>query len=119
MDEDSGSDSGSWASGDHSERLEELEEASICLFCPVTSASCEETFNHMKSNHNVDIIGECQRRNYDCIDYIKLVNFLRKGNTTAESAFLSENVWRVDDTCMKPTVEDDQLLRFGKFHFAF
>lgn len=113
MDEDSGSDS-SWDSADNADHVEELDAPSTCLFCPQIEANCERVFLHIKSVHQFDVVSECRSRSLDSIDFIKLVNYVRKEKVPPQAVFVSEAQWRTCDTYMKPVVEDDQLLRYGK-----
>lgn len=113
MDED-GTSSSSWASDvEHIDQLEELEESSTCLFCSESLPTFESTFNHIKAAHQLDLIRECHSRNCDCIDYIKMINFIRKEKPQPASVFALMDTWRQGDTYMKPTFSDDHLLQFG------
>ena len=113
MDEDS--DSSSWASDDgQAEPLVEIEEASDCLFCSEVFPTYDQTFSHIKTVHQIDVVKECYNRTFDSMDYIKLINYIRKEKVNPSEVFGVGNKWRGSDTYMQPTLQDDKLLRFGK-----
>lgn len=49
---------------------------------------------------------------YDCIDFIKMVNYVRKHHPLPQIIFSDPIPWKVNDEFMKPTVPDDPFLTF-------
>lgn len=48
-----------------------------CLFCSHNFSSAEDTFTHCRIEHNLDLIQWSRQHQVDCIQYIKMINFIR------------------------------------------
>lgn len=88
-----------------------------CLFCEQHFASFEATFSHITADHGgLDLLDTCKASAMDStIQYIKLVNYIR--STKVEASQVAEVIASRrfdDDAYLKPVLEDDHLLMFGK-----
>lgn len=65
--------------GEDWEECEDQTEVSkvTCLFCSMTFTSAEDTFTHCQSAHDLDLIRWSRQHGLDCIQYIKMINYIR------------------------------------------
>ena len=94
----------------------------LCPFCPERQPNAEVLMTqHVKTVHGLDIVKEFSERGFDCIDFIKLINFLRSRNLEQldsknpippEQVFSNVDEWRNNDSYMKPVLSEDPLLTF-------
>lgn len=85
---------------------------STCLFCSITENSPDIIWEHILKYHNFDISLAKVKYNLDCFEYIKMVNYCRKNQCTADSLItLDPTVW-TDETFLMPIIENDGLLQF-------
>lgn len=65
--------------GEDWEECEDQTEVSkvTCLFCSMTFTSAEDTFTHCHSAHDLDLIRWGRQHGLDCIQYIKMINYIR------------------------------------------
>lgn len=65
--------------GEDWEECEDQTEVSkvTCLFCSMTFTSAEDTFTHCQSAHDLDLIRWGRQHRLDCIQYIKMINYIR------------------------------------------
>lgn len=71
--------------GDSEEEEEEWEECDeemddtqvTCLFCSQNFTSAEDTFTHCRTSHALDLIQWSKQHRVDCIQYIKMINYIR------------------------------------------
>lgn len=65
--------------GEDWEECEDQTEVSkvTCLFCSMTFTSAEEIFTHCQSAHDLDLIRWSRQHGLDCIQYIKMINYIR------------------------------------------
>ncbi|XP_067849641.1 protein arginine N-methyltransferase 3 isoform X2 [Heptranchias perlo] len=84
-----------------------------CLFCERLFSSAQDTFSHCTVEHQFDITQTVHKYGLDCYGYIKLVNFIRITNPSAESfkSILGQVPWDKEEY-MKPSSVDDPLLQF-------
>uniref|UniRef100_A0A8C5PK56 type I protein arginine methyltransferase n=1 Tax=Leptobrachium leishanense TaxID=445787 RepID=A0A8C5PK56_9ANUR len=105
-------------SGDDAAWAEEDEDSECkvevrCLFCERSDRSAEETFSHCKSQHGFNIISIVRKHGLDFYGFVKLINFIRRAGSSAESVSnASEPLpWDKDEFLM-PVIKDDALLQF-------
>ncbi len=88
-----------------------------CLFCSEHFPSFEGTFSHITAEHGLDFVGTCKASGkiYSTIQFIKLVNYIRTKAVEAGEVetVITSNAYDRDDY-LKPSLEDDHLLMFGK-----
>ncbi|XP_059832016.1 protein arginine N-methyltransferase 3 isoform X1 [Hypanus sabinus] len=98
-----------WDEGDHSK----CELQVRCLFCERLFHSAQDTFSHCTSEHQFDINQMVHKHGLDCYQYIKLVNFIRITNPSAEffQSIHDEVPWDKEEY-MKPFCTEDPLLQF-------
>ncbi|XP_069761001.1 protein arginine N-methyltransferase 3 isoform X2 [Narcine bancroftii] len=84
-----------------------------CLFCERLFCSAQDTFSHCVTEHQFDINQMVCNHGLDYYGYIKLVNFIRLTNPSAEffKSIRCEVPWDKDEY-MKPSSVDDPLLQF-------
>ncbi|XP_063802446.1 protein arginine N-methyltransferase 3 [Pseudophryne corroboree] len=84
-----------------------------CLFCERIYSSAEETYSHCSSQHQFNINKVITDHGLDFYGYIKLVNFIRSTNCTADSLrnVSSPKPWDKEDY-FKPVIADDLLLQY-------
>ncbi|XP_051885261.1 protein arginine N-methyltransferase 3 isoform X2 [Pristis pectinata] len=84
-----------------------------CLFCERLFHSAQDTFSHCTSEHQFNINQMVYKHGLDCYRYIKLVNFIRITNPSAEffKSIHGEAPWDKEEY-MKPFFIDDALLQF-------
>ena len=89
-----------------------------CLMCSEVFDSPEAALDHMASVHSFLMDKVCLAYEFDQIEYIKIINYLRRHNNSQDYSDLSEkrfDVKKLDDSYMCPQVENDPLLTFGEF----
>ena len=85
-----------------------------CLFCTKVFTIIEDALEHATKEHCFDLPTLKLRFEMDCYSFIKMVNYLRMNPMTSESLMsLQKPLWD-DDKFMKPTLEDDPWLMYGK-----
>jgi hypothetical protein len=58
---------------------QEMEDTQVtCLFCSQNFSSAEETFTHCRTKHDLDLVQWSRRHSVDCIQYIKMINYIRQ-----------------------------------------
>ncbi|XP_056014170.1 protein arginine N-methyltransferase 3-like isoform X2 [Ostrea edulis] len=109
--------------GDSEEEEEEWEECDeemddtqvTCLFCSQNFTSAEDTFTHCRTSHNLDLIQWSKQHRVDCIQYIKMINYIRLKTPSPEdvkSSFAQRAPpWESDDF-MTPANPGDLLLQY-------
>uniref|UniRef100_A0A8B9RUH4 type I protein arginine methyltransferase n=1 Tax=Accipiter nisus TaxID=211598 RepID=A0A8B9RUH4_9AVES len=86
-----------------------------CLFCDRLFSSAEGTFSHCKTEHQFNVCDVIKKHGLDFYGYIKLINFVRlKKPTGAYLSSLSSPLPWEGEEYLKPELEDDLLLQFGK-----
>lgn len=107
---DSGDDDEEW---EDDEKMEELKIK--CLFCSLLSQSAEDLFKHCRDSHNFDIYEVNKLCKLDCIQFIKMVNYIRQNNVSPDLVQTIKNCgeppWLSDDY-MKPYDVEDGLLQY-------
>ncbi|XP_043938487.1 protein arginine N-methyltransferase 3 isoform X2 [Protopterus annectens] len=84
-----------------------------CLFCARLLNSPEDVFSHCKAEHNFDISSQIRKHGLDFYGYVKLINFVRSTNCTADHLkCVSTPVPWESELFLKPVKEDDPLLQF-------
>ncbi|XP_055309220.1 uncharacterized protein LOC129573066 [Sitodiplosis mosellana] len=105
---DSHSDDDSWDETD----AEEMEkEPTKCLFCNEIEESIEKAIQHLYQQHSVNLSDIKRKFNLDQYSYIKMINYIKTHNITAEHFVKIKEVLWSDDKYMKP-VEVDAWLMF-------
>ena len=92
---------------DSDDEMAELEKV-LCFFCTDIFDGCQNCMNHLKKDHQFDMIQYCIEKKVDQMDYIKLVNYMRKTKKKFEG-----DLRELTDEYMKPELEDDAFLCFG------
>uniref|UniRef100_A0A452V2R2 Protein arginine N-methyltransferase 3 n=1 Tax=Ursus maritimus TaxID=29073 RepID=A0A452V2R2_URSMA len=112
---DSG-DEAAWEDEDDAE-LPHDKQQTPCLFCDRLFTSAEETFSHCKSEHQFHIGNMVHKHGLEFYGYIKLINFIRLKNPTVEymNSIYNPVPWEKEEY-LKPVLEDDLLLQFGKMN---
>ena len=100
------------------DEYEEIDEEMLdihCLFCDVNSASFEKIFAHIKEQHQLDFVVTCKSLGLGTFHFIKLINYIRKQNVDPAKVeeIITSKLYDHDEF-MKPTLEDDHLIMFGK-----
>ncbi|XP_022291518.2 protein arginine N-methyltransferase 3-like isoform X1 [Crassostrea virginica] len=86
-----------------------------CLFCSLNFSSAEDTFTHCRIEHNLDLIQWSRQHQVDCIQYIKMINFIRLKNPSpgeVKSAFTHGAPPWESNEFMNPVNPDDLLLQY-------
>ncbi|XP_072448865.1 protein arginine N-methyltransferase 3 isoform X1 [Chiloscyllium punctatum] len=106
-----------WCDWDEEEQTKGQEQI-CCLFCERLFSSTEDTFSHCRVDHQFDIIQIVHEHGLDCYGFIKLVNFIRITNPSAESfqSIVGHVPWESEEY-MKPPSTDDPLLQFDVDEF--
>lgn len=107
------------SSWDSAEEVDEEPEELIptqCLFCTQLYSSVNEALDHIKAEHNFDTIKVCIHNKLDCIQFIKIINYIRTHKTNAHEVkeMIESRVWDKDDY-MQPAIRDDPVLMFGTY----
>ncbi|XP_031623582.1 protein arginine N-methyltransferase 1 [Contarinia nasturtii] len=87
------------------------QEPTKCLFCDTIDESIEKAIEHLEHQHHITLSYLKQKFNLDQYSYIKMINYIKKHNITAESLIKINQVLWNDDEYMKP-VEVDPWLMF-------
>ncbi|XP_038664284.1 protein arginine N-methyltransferase 3 isoform X2 [Scyliorhinus canicula] len=89
-----------------------------CLFCERLFSSAQDTFSHCKAEHQFDMTRIVYKHGLDCYGFIKLINYIRTTNPSAESfkSVLDQIPWE-NEKYMKPPSTDDPLLQFDVDEF--
>ncbi|CAL4126112.1 unnamed protein product [Meganyctiphanes norvegica] len=90
----------------------EQEEEKKCksLFSDTFLTSISQCLNYMKNQHKFDLAAFVKQHNLDQIQYIKMVNYVRRNNpSTDELLQMQPSVWNGDEN-MKPMLDEDPLL---------
>lgn len=85
-----------------------------CLFCSKVFTIVEEALEHASKDHGFDLPILKMRLDMDCFSFIKMINYLRSHPMSAEELMSTQKVMWDDDRFMKPTIEDDPWLMYGK-----
>ena len=105
---------------DDEETWEETEQQHVdeikCIFTEKRFPSADVYFDHLKTNHNFDILNLVQvDLKLDFFGYVKLINFLRKKSydqpPSVDELIEGQAEW-MNDAYLKPVVEDDPLLQY-------
>ncbi|XP_071511244.1 protein arginine N-methyltransferase 3-like [Diadema antillarum] len=86
-----------------------------CLFCETFHPSVEDVIRHGEERHNFNLQHVAVQTDLDCIGFIKMVNYIRSKNVTADTIMTSVNMAQIpwaDDTNMRPANPEDPLLLF-------
>ncbi|XP_078405641.1 protein arginine N-methyltransferase 3 isoform X2 [Cetorhinus maximus] len=106
-----------WCDWDEEEQSQEQVQIR-CLFCERLFTSAEDTFSHCTVEHQFDITQIIYKHRLDCYGFIKLVNFIRITNPSAESfKAISDQIPWDSEEYMKPPSTDDPLLQFDVDEF--
>lgn len=87
----------------------------LCPLCEAQFLSQDETFAHLKSTHNCDILKAKKQLNLDFYGCIKLVNFIRlwKLENAPGGLFVMPSAAQFsDEKYLKPVLLDDPLLQY-------
>ncbi|XP_071135707.1 protein arginine N-methyltransferase 3-like [Mytilus edulis] len=98
---------------------EESPEENQCLFCDQIFPSVDEVFRHCEKEHFFNIIDIGRKWKLDCIQYIKMINYIRsKKPTSLEITQLKGDkpLWDSDDY-LKPHNMEDGLLQYDIEYF--
>uniref|UniRef100_A0A8D2Q4Q2 type I protein arginine methyltransferase n=1 Tax=Varanus komodoensis TaxID=61221 RepID=A0A8D2Q4Q2_VARKO len=114
---DSGSES-AWEEDDEDPESRGPAGRARCLFCDRFFSSAEDAFCHCTSDHGFNIGMLAHKHRLDFYGYIKLVNFIRLEKPAVEylCTISSPFPWE-EEKYLKPALEDDLLLQFGKVSF--
>ena len=85
-----------------------------CLFCDDISDSGSNLFTHMELTHQFSMKSMACHWSFDQLSFIKYVNYIRK---EAPKPILAQGLKPAaysDIKYMKPVIQDDNLLTFGK-----
>lgn len=106
------SDQSDWSSAEEIDDEEQL--LTICLFCDQTFKSVDVCLTHLNQHHNFNLIELCRLNKFDCIKYIKLINYIREYKPNIESVpkIVQDNLFD-DEIYLKPFDADDSFLTFG------
>lgn len=89
---------------------EEEEEKCKCLFSDTFLPSISQCLAHMKTQYNFDLSAFVKQHNLDQIQYIKMINYVRKKNPAADVFLqMKPSDWSEDEN-MKPILDQDPLL---------
>ena len=79
MDSDSSGDEAAWEECEDEEEMSQDKTTAdcLCLFCELSLESCQLIFVHCKLKHDVDVLALVHQRHFDCIEYIKMINYVR------------------------------------------
>ncbi|XP_052708946.1 protein arginine N-methyltransferase 3-like [Crassostrea angulata] len=103
--------------GEDWEECEDQTEVSkvTCLFCSMTFTSAEDTFTHCQSAHDLDLIRWSRQHGLDCIQYIKMINYIRLKKPSAgevRSSFTHGAPPWESSEFMNPADPEDLLLQY-------
>ena len=109
------SDQSDWSSAEEIDDEQQLQQfLTICLFCDQTFKSVDVCLTHLNQHHNFNLIELCRLNKFDCIKYIKLINYIREYKPNIESVpkIVQDNLFD-DEIYLKPFDADDSFLTFG------
>ena len=108
----SSSDSESEWSDVNEEDLEDSKKVQ-CLFCTREFDCLSTCFEHIKTEHDLDIIKVIKKLKLDFYSYVKFINFVRieKPDSKNVGTFVSSSPFDKDQY-LQPVIEDDALLQF-------
>lgn len=88
----------------------------VCLFCEEAFNCPESTFDHIKDLHGIDFIGTINQLKLDYYAFVKIINYFRKSRINESEAIkvIESRIWE-DDQYMKPVLENDTLLTYGRY----
>ncbi|XP_058807025.1 protein arginine N-methyltransferase 3 isoform X2 [Phymastichus coffea] len=97
-------------SDDEWEEMNDEEQIIECLFCKNVYNGFLDALKHLESSHNFNFSTFKNRYALDVYSYIKLINFIRKKNITAEELNgLNVKLWD-NDEYLSPVIQDDPWL---------
>ncbi|XP_062598737.1 protein arginine N-methyltransferase 3-like [Saccostrea cucullata] len=95
---------------------EDTEDSQVtCLFCSQTFTSPEVTFTHCTTSHDLDLVRWSRQHGVDCIQYIKMINYIRlkKPSPAEVKSSFTQNTWPWDNNdYMNPADPEDLLLQY-------
>lgn len=95
---------------DEWQEMETNEAPVTCLFCRNIFSNIEETVVHCEKVHDFSLSTLKIKFNMDCYSYIKLINYIKTHNSTAEEIMGAEkSVWD-DEKYLKPVGNDEWLM---------
>lgn len=95
---------------DEWQEMETNEAPVTCLFCTNIFSNIEETVVHCEKVHDFSLSTLKIKFNMDCYSYIKLINYIKTHNSTAEEIMGAEkSVWD-DEKYLKPVGNDEWLM---------
>lgn len=102
-------------SGDDWEENGEDHQNVLCLFCTETTSGFPTALHHIETIHKLNFCDFIRKHIHDTYSYIKLINFIRRKKIMSEqlSALIIE-VWDKDEY-LRPVVQDDSWLMYGKY----
>lgn len=86
-----------------------------CLFCEDIKGSVDLILNHCQEAHDFDVVDICKRFSVDCIDYIRLINYIRKQKPTPVEiieGFKTGGLLWSSDEYMQAVDQSDLMLQF-------
>lgn len=86
----------------------------VCLFCDQRESTVELLLAHIKSVHDICLQQFCSLNKFSCLDYIKIINYIRSSSLSADkvSQLVNTNDWKPDEY-LKPIIQNDALLTYG------
>lgn len=85
-----------------------------CLFCSENRTSVHALLEHCKTAHQFDLSSLQRKHGMDQYSFIRLVNFIRSCNPNSQEVIeYDAPIWD-HDKFMKPVIEDDPLLMYGR-----
>lgn len=85
-----------------------------CLFCTKVFTIVEDALEHATKDHSFDLPALKMRLDMDCYSFIKMINYLRLHPMDVKELMTVQHPLWNDDKFMKPTLEDDPWLMYGK-----
>ncbi|XP_005109280.2 protein arginine N-methyltransferase 3 [Aplysia californica] len=87
----------------------------VCLFCSRVMGSVDLLLKHLREDHCFDLVAICWKYSVDSIDYIRLINYIRKQKPSPEDVaegFKCGGVLWSSDEYMKTEDSSDLMLLF-------
>ena|SRR6218665_906654 len=105
-----------YSSEDEYEENEEEMLSIQCLFCDERMPKFNEIFEHIHSQHSVDLVDSCKKIKVDLYGFYKVVNYVRKNCVKANdfANVLAARKWD-SELFLTPALMDDDLLMFGLY----
>lgn len=89
-----------------------------CLFCTEIIKGFPSALHHIVTLHKFDLCDFIRKHVHDTYSYIKLINFVRRKEILPEQlSTLGIEIWDKDEY-LRPVMEDDQWLMYGKYKEA-